>query len=409
MSRASKVDPSFLEELRQYGEFDVRNCFSCGHCTAVCQLVKTGESFPRMLIRYGQLGLRDKLAESRAVWSCYYCGECSLTCPRQATPGQYMDCARRYFITHWDITTLSHRFYTSWRFTWVFMAVLGVFLTALFLATGSRPESQRLALFKFMNYDLLHYMGIGLMSLIGLVFAVNVGNLIRRLTGVLPRPPWTGLVSWIKDAVLAATDIVYELALQKRFKECWINPSDAPEPWYLSRRIVHLTIMWGFLGLAGATTFDFLFKEPGLQVPLYYPARLLGTLAGLGVLYGTSVALWLRKKRRGGLPMEHTLISDWLLLWMLWVTTLTGYLTEIAVYLPKGMILSYAVFLLHTVLALELLILLPFTKLSHVIYRPVALWVHALWLRRSARRPLLYMRPSRPGPNEVAPSTSSSH
>jgi len=320
-----------------------------------------------------------------------------------------MDCARRYFITHWDVTTLSRRFYTSPLFTWIFMAVLAVFLTALFLATGDRPESQRLALFEFMNYDLLHYMGFAVMGLIGLVFAANVGNMVRHVTKTLPKPPRTGLGSWIKDALLAVTDILNELALQKRFKECWINPSDAPEPWYLSRRVVHLTIMWGFLGLAAATTFDFLFKEPGSHVPLTYPARLLGTLAGLGVLYGTTVALWLRKERRGGLPMEHSLLSDWLLLWMLWVTTLSGYLTEIVVYLPKGTILGYAIFLVHTVLALELLLLLPFTKLSHVIYRPVALWVHALWLRRSARRSLLYVRPSRPRPPKAASSTSGSH
>jgi nitrate reductase gamma subunit len=144
--------------------------------------------------------------------------------------------------------------------------------------------------------------------------------------------------------------------------------------------------MWGFLGLLGATTLDLLFKEPGSHVPLYYPMRLLGTVSGLALLYGTSAALWLRKARRGGPAMERSLLSDWLLLWMLWATTATGFVVEVAVYLPRGTISGYLVFLVHMVMAMVLLLLLPFTKFSHAIYRPAALWIHAFWMRRWAGR-----------------------
>ncbi len=383
--QGSRIDIHFLDELRQYGEFNVIHCFSCGHCTAVCNLVKSGESFPRRVIRYAVLGLRDQLAAAKAVWSCYYCGECTAACPRQATPGQFMDAARRYFIVHWDVTTLSRRFYTSPRFTWISMTVLAMILALLFLATGGRIESERVAFFEFMNYDFLHDLGIVIMALVGIVLMMNLANIARQITKAVPRPPGSGLGSWIRDGVLAITDVAEELSLQKKFDECKVGKSENSEPWYITRRIMHLSIMWGFLGLLGATTFDFLFKVPGSHVPLYYPSRLLGTLCGLLLIYGVSLAIWLRRGKKGGLSFEKSDLSDWLLLWLLWATAVSGYLTEIAVYLPRGFFLGYLVFLVHTILALELLLLLPFTKFSHVIYRPVALYLHALLLRRHAR------------------------
>jgi ferredoxin len=384
----ARINPDFIEELRQYGEFSVQNCFSCGHCTAVCNLVHPGESFPRRVIRYAQLGLRDQLAATKAVWSCYYCGDCTLACPREATPGQLMDAARRYFIVHWDVTTLSRRFYSSPKFMWISTTVMAVILAVLFLATGGEVESKRLALFEFMSYDFLHYLGIVVMALVGLVVMLNVGNMALRVLKGLPKTPGTGPLLWIKDAVLACKDILDDMTVQRRFDDCRGNESEAALPWYLSRRVIHLSIMWGFLGLLGATTFAFLFKEPGSHVPLYYPSRLLGTLSGIPVLYGTSAALWLRWKGTGGASFERTMFADWFLLWLIWATTVTGYMTEAAVYWPRGTVLGYSIFLIHVILALELILLLPFTKFSHVIYRPVALWLHALWLRRRARDPV---------------------
>jgi len=402
----ARIDVRLLDELRQYGEFDVIQCFSCGHCTAVCNLVKPGEAFPRRVIRYAVLGLRDQLAAAKAVWSCYYCGECTSACPRQATPGQFMDAARRYFIVQNDVTTLSRRFYTSPKFTWMAMTALAVFLAVLFFATGGRMVSERPAFFEFMNYTFLHYLGYAVMTLVGVVFLINFGNMARPIMKAFPRSPAFSLGSWARDSVLAVMDVVQELALQNRFDDCKVTKAENPEPWYLSRRVMHLSIMWGFLGLLGATTFDFLFKEPGSHVPLYYPARLLGTLAGLLLLYGTSLALWLRRERKGGVSFEKSYLSDWLLLWLLWAITLSGYLTEIVVYLPFGFFLGYMVFLLHTILALELMLLVPFTKFSHVIYRPVALYLHALLLRRRARTMPFNWSASRYHPSGAAPSSS---
>ncbi len=377
------VDPTFLGELDRFGAFDIRACFNCGNCTAVCPLSQGGESFPRRLIRFAQLGMRDRLASSKEVWLCYYCGECSETCPRQAEPGEFMASARRYFISTWDLTTLARRLYTSPLFTTIFMGVLAALFAGMFLASAGPMNLQRLDFFGFIDLRWIHYTGIAVLALAGLVAVGNVMNLMRRLSFSLPEPS-SGGDSFLKDAWRAARETVKELAAQRRFVDCSAQGSATTEPWYLSRRWVHLAIMWGFLGLFGATILDFLFKVPGSSVPLWYPARLLGTTSGLVLLYGTTVAMVRRLTHEGGSSFLHSLLSDWLLLGLLWSVALTGFLLEIAVYQPTGSTWEYIAFLVHVVLALELLILLPFTKFAHMLYRPLTLWILNLRLKRES-------------------------
>lgn len=83
----TKVNTKFLSELKKYGAKDFNDCYNCGNCTAVCSLSDEQNSFPRKMVRASVLGLEDKIQSSLDPWMCYYCGECSTTCPRQANPG----------------------------------------------------------------------------------------------------------------------------------------------------------------------------------------------------------------------------------------------------------------------------------------------------------------------------------
>jgi ferredoxin len=371
---AFRVDSTFLGDLERFGAFDIRACFNCGNCTAVCPLSQESESFPRKMIRFAQLGMRDRLAASREVWLCYYCGECSQTCPRQAEPGEFMASARRYFISAWDVTTLARRLYTSRWFTAVFLGILTLIFAGMLLASGGKMDSQRLDLFSFIPLSYIHYTGITVLILAGLAAVSNVMNLVRHLKGSLP-VRLSAKSSFLQDAWQATRNTAKELAAQTRFADCAAQGSAPEEPWYRNRRWIHLAIMWGFLGLLGATVLDFLFKTPGSHVSLWYPARLLGTGSGVLLLYGATVAMVRRATGGGGSSFAHSLLSDWLLLGLLWSVALSGFLLEVAVYQPAGSTWEYAVFLAHVVLALELLILLPFTKFAHMFYRPLALWV----------------------------------
>ena len=96
-----RIKNNFFNDI-VYPEYEFEDgvaCFSCGNCTAICNLTDKTDVFPRRLIHYGQLGLTKELLSSKELWTCYYCGECSQTCPREAEPGEYMAAVRRYAIS----------------------------------------------------------------------------------------------------------------------------------------------------------------------------------------------------------------------------------------------------------------------------------------------------------------------
>jgi heterodisulfide reductase subunit C2 len=94
------VTPQFAEELELHGVDTTLDCFNCGTCAAICPLIY--EHFPRKMIRYAQLGARDKILDNaQELWRCLHCGLCTQTCPRGANPGELILGLRRFVVQHW--------------------------------------------------------------------------------------------------------------------------------------------------------------------------------------------------------------------------------------------------------------------------------------------------------------------
>jgi len=384
---STRVDPSFLGTLERYGAFDVRACFNCGSCTAVCPLSEGSDTFPRRMIRYGQIGARDRLLGSKEVWQCFYCGECSDTCPRQAEPGEFMAAARRYAIASADLTGISRLLYTSKTFAAIFLAALSVVFTLLVLIGHGPMAAGEPQLFRFHEmpgflwYKVTDTIGLVLICLAGLTVIVGVLRTVFRISRVVPRPSGNGNKGprWFSRARRAVQAVTAELATHRNFREC----DEEPElPWYRGKRFIHWSIMWGFVGLLIATGTNWVLdaafgKAPGIASPIWFPPRLLGTVAGIFLVYGTAAAIiqrWTKPEKY----FSHSFLSDWLLLWLLFLTGVTGFVVEISLYLPRGAAWMYVALLVHAVLGMEVVILMPFTKLAHAVYRPVALFIHNL-------------------------------
>ena len=182
-----QVNPQSLGALRAYGAFDIDACFNCGNCTAVCPLSTGSDSFPRRLIRYGQLGALDRLVTSKELWLCYYCGECSDTCPRQAEPGEYMAAARRYAIAASDPTGVARFLYTSKPFAVVFLLVLTALLAGFLLARSGPMEHGSPALFSYLSFDLIHDLGLASIGVALLATLLGVIRMARRMFGAIPK------------------------------------------------------------------------------------------------------------------------------------------------------------------------------------------------------------------------------
>jgi len=54
-------------EILKYGAADVSACFSCGTCTATCPLAQPDWTFPSLICRYAQVGMKDALLGSKEL------------------------------------------------------------------------------------------------------------------------------------------------------------------------------------------------------------------------------------------------------------------------------------------------------------------------------------------------------
>jgi len=373
---SARMDPNFLTELKKYGDIKIESCFNCGNCSAICPLSTEEDNFPRKMNRLAQLGLRDRLIASKELWLCYYCGECTKTCPRQADPAEYMATARRYAIASYDPTGIARLFFTSPIISIFFMIVLAIAMGAFFLTFSTPMNMETLRLFDFIPSKLIHNGGIIVGIFIIVVMLYGTLAMIKRISSQLDYPKGTRL-DWI-GAIWKAFG--QEILGQTRYRnDC--DTSNDTHHWYLQKWFIHASILWGFLGLFIATALNYLLellniKMTGTWVPIWYPIRLLGTISGLFLLYGTNLAI-IKRLRKEGVSYEKSTFSDWIFLILMDLAGITGFLLEIAVYLPPQT-WSYWMLLAHLIVVGELLILAPFTKFAHAVYRSIALYFWAL-------------------------------
>ena len=378
------VDPTLLRTLQRYGAFDIAACFNCGNCTAVCPLTGADATFPRRIIRYAQVGMKDELLSAKELWTCYYCGECSETCPRQAEPGEFMAAARRYAIASYDRTRLARTMYLQ-PFLGTLIAVMLAAVFALFMYAGHGPQdSASLVLFQFIPSELIHNIGLAVMIVVFLAGLAGVATMARRIArseGVGWKTVLGGRAALRQSAAALWVALGIESLGQQRYrKDC--EAAQEPVVWYRRRWLLHALTMWGFLGLFGATMADYGLellgiKATGTPVPIWYPVRLLGTVAGAMLVFGVTMLI-LNRLQKANRSVRKSQSADWTLLSLLWLTGMSGFVLELALYLPQAPSWGYWVFLFHVAVAMELVLLAPFMKLAHVIYRPVALFFYAL-------------------------------
>jgi ferredoxin/nitrate reductase gamma subunit len=383
---ATPVDLGLYPDLQRFGATDISACFSCGTCTASCPMSQSDSTFPRRVIRYAQLGMKDALLSSKELWSCYQCGDCAETCPTQADPSEFMAAARRYAIATYDRTRIAWTMYTRPVAATVFAVLLAAFF-ALFMYASHGPQSgASLAIFEFIPAELIHTTGIVVMVLVllaGLAGVISMARAIGRREGVGWRAVFGSRSALARTARAAWVAIGVESIGQARFREgCDADAVAAPVAWYRRRWLMHALTLWGFLGLLAATGLDYGLalvglKATGTPVPLWHPVRLLGTAAGLALVFGVTVLI-VDRYRAASRPVRRSTTADWMLLGLLWVTGVTGFALELALYLPSVPAWGYWVFLVHVAVAMELVLLAPFMKLAHAVYRPVALFFVAL-------------------------------
>jgi quinone-modifying oxidoreductase, subunit QmoC len=376
---SSEVNPELLLNLKQFGVEDAATCFNCGNCTAVCSLSSESTPFPRKVIRYLQLGLKDKLVASPEPWLCYYCGDCSETCPRQANPGEVMMGLRRYLTSMYDWTGISRLFYTSKVFEVTAILLVAGLVGLGFYFFHGPMLTDRVALNVFAPNTTIEILDLIMLAVLSFFLLTNAYRLFKAIMGDPDQYPALSFADkqQIQNQRLRgvpigiylreAKEFVLQFFTQKKFAACG-TPSQNIQ-W-----INHLLIMTGYSIVFALVVIGIRWFQRDEIYPLWHPIRVLGYYATFAILYGTTIAIWGRIKKSKTV-YEHSHSSDWAFLILLWLTTFTGILIH-AGRLLELPLATYAIYVIHMMIAVPMLVIeVPFAKWTHQLYRPLVLYL----------------------------------
>jgi ferredoxin len=367
---SSTVNPDLVLELEEFGVKDAATCFNCGNCTAVCSLSTESTPFPRKTIRYLQLGLSDKLMQSPEPWLCYYCGDCSETCPRQANPGEVMMGLRRYLTSRYDWTGFSRLFYTSKIFEVLSILVVAALVGLAFYFFHGPMLTDRVALNVFAPNTTIEILDLILLAVLSFFLLGNAFRMSKAVMGnagdpILNRGSIFGIP--VQAYLREAKEFLVQFITQRRFDTCGTRSQR-------TQWIVHLLIMTGYSIVFLLVVLGIRWFQRDEIYALWHPVRLLGYYATFAILYGVSYAIIGRLKKSKS-AYQHTHSTDWAFLILLWLTTFSGILIH-ATRLLEMPLTTYYIYVIHLMIAVPMLVIeVPFAKWTHQLYRPLILYL----------------------------------
>ena len=367
---SSAVNPDLLLNLKKFGVNDAAACFNCGNCTAVCSLSSESEPFPRKTIRYLQLGLDNKLMQSPEPWLCYYCGDCSDTCPRQANPGEVMMGLRRYLTSRYDWTGISRLFYTSKAFEVLSILVVAALVGLAFYFFHGPMLTDRAALNVFAPNTTIEILDLILLAVLSFFL---LSNAFRMSKAVMTNPGDPILKGGsifgipVQAYLREAKEFVVQFITQRRFNTCGTRSQR-------TQWIAHLLIMTGYSIVFLLVVLGIRWFQRDEIYALWHPVRLLGYYATFAILYGVSYAIIGRLKKSKSV-YQHTHSTDWAFLILLWLTTFSGVLIHATRQLEMPLT-TYYLYVIHLMIAVPMLVIeVPFAKWTHQLYRPLILYL----------------------------------
>lgn len=340
----AKINPDFTKELKKFGAFDPNACYNCGNCTAVCSLSDEQNSFPRKMVRFSVLGLENEIQASLDPWLCYYCGECTATCPREADPGELMMSLRRYLTSKYDWTGLSGLLYKYLGFA------ISAFIIIALAVIGFGA---------YKDFDLqivMHYGHLFEMIAIATVFLlILTPNIIHMWWLTVYK---SEAKPKLKKYITSLSDLLVHMFTQKRSLGCDDNQF---------RWLEHLILVFSYLLLLFTTVFLNWFETENLFVII------LGYIESIFIFIITFDFVR-RRMQKDTEVSTHSQPSDWFFVIWLLLMGLTAIIVRVSIdfnFLESNSWIYY----LHLIVLVQwALIIVPFGKWTHFLYRSFAMY-----------------------------------
>ena len=115
----------------------------------------------------------------------------------------------------------------------------------------------------------------------------------------------------------------------------------------------------------------------------FHPVKVLGNISGTMTILGCTVMVG---RRMSSAKTGKATVFDWTFLWVLFATVITGFGSQVFRVFDLA-VAAYSIYYVHLVLVFFLLAYLPYTKMSHIVFRTVAM-IYARWSGRNAINPV---------------------
>ena len=380
MSQATPIEPDlrFIKQITAKGGDTLKKCYQCATCSVVCNLSPDDRPFPRKEMIWAQWGLKERLIKDPDVWLCHQCNDCSEYCPREARPGDVLAVLREMII----MENAFPRFFAEWvnnpRFLPVIFGIPIVLLLLFMAVFGSIgiPEG-----------EVIYRRFISQWPVVDVLFPLTaIWATICSAMGIWKL--WKGFSSGVSAGKSGEKPSIVDFALKKvlptiidilkhsNFKERVVNRA---------RYLSHLNILWGFVLLFITTTCVaagvYIF---GQQTPysLWNPIKWIGNIGAIILILG-SILVFTNRLSQGEDAGKATYF-DWLFLWVVLLTGVSGLLCEI-LRLAEIPMLAYPMYFIHLVFVWFLFAYLPYSKFAHILYRTAAM-VYARYTGREISR-----------------------
>lgn len=338
------INTEFGKELNRYGAFDFNSCYNCGTCTAVCSLSTEEDSFPREMVRFSVLGMKDEIKSSLKPWLCYYCGECSTNCPQEANPGELMMSLRRWLTSEYDWTKLSGLLYRSLPLT-----LISFLLTAIgvILYCAHADFNQESIMHTGHTFEM-----VAIASVFGLILLPNI---IRMWWFIIMKPKTK--IPFLKYFT-GFGEFFIHMFTQKRTLGC----DDNKFRWF-----EHFILVIGYLGLLFITVVLDWFSSDNLFIIIF------GYTLSIIVFIVTIDFVWGRIKKNKEIS-KYSQPSDWLFVIWLFLMGFSAFMVRL--FIDTTLIeRNIWLYLCHLIILVQwALIIVPFGKWTHFLYRSFAMY-----------------------------------
>lgn len=391
-----RVEPDlkFIRNLEQTLGAKFKTCMQCGTCSGTCTLSPDQHAFPCKEMAWATWGMKERLAGDVDVWLCHQCNDCSTRCPRGARPGDVLAAIRQECIKDYSFPRFLGRWTNQPQGLMLLLGIATAVLTfALYwqeqLATwfGFSPSMGDRFSYAYSAY-LPHWLLNGLFGIFfGLVIVIMAVGVIRMWRAMKPGTEQLGIMRPATGLLAALGTTLKSIVTHDNFKVC---EESRPRAWS------HSFVFFGFLALTMVTLWVITSSiNPLITGKFIYPFgffspwKMLANLGGLALTVG--LALMIKDRLTAADDKAVSTYSDWYLIGLLLVVTLSGFATEILHYVrlePH----RHLVYLVHLICVFTLLIFLPYSKLAHVVYRTTAM-VYATYFGREIGQPRVLASP----------------